>query len=133
MVMRLPWVKELPRSWTAAMRPTAVMIPVNIPLFSQGMGRPAAPGSENRGSEAVTSPDLGPQAQVRADAGAVQEFEFHRFVECGQRPDVHHAPPGTQQLGGQVDQELVHQALAHQRAVELVAGLDMHLVDLATA
>jgi hypothetical protein len=39
MVRRLPWSKELPRSWTAAMRPTPVMIPVNISSFSQGLDR----------------------------------------------------------------------------------------------
>ena len=33
MVRRLPWLKELPRSWTAVMRPTPVMIPVNILYF----------------------------------------------------------------------------------------------------
>jgi hypothetical protein len=43
MLSRLPWDEELPRSWTAAMRPTPVMIPVNIRGFSQN-ARPAFAG-----------------------------------------------------------------------------------------
>jgi hypothetical protein len=37
MLSRLPWSKELPRAWRAAMRPTPVMMPVNIRVFSQGL------------------------------------------------------------------------------------------------
>ena len=37
----------LPRSWTAAMRPTPVMIPVNIRLFSQSMAPSLAAGRAN--------------------------------------------------------------------------------------
>ena len=33
MVRRLPWDKELPSAWMAAMRPTPVMIPVNIGCY----------------------------------------------------------------------------------------------------
>jgi hypothetical protein len=40
MVRRLPWSEELPRLWMATMRPKPVMIPVNMPPFSQGIGRP---------------------------------------------------------------------------------------------
>jgi hypothetical protein len=35
MVRRLPWSEELPRLWTATMRPKPVIIPVNIAIFSQ--------------------------------------------------------------------------------------------------
>ena len=37
MVSRLPWSKELPRARRSAMRPTPVMMPVNIGVFSQGL------------------------------------------------------------------------------------------------
>jgi len=35
-VSRLPWCEVLPRLWMATMRPTPVMIPVNMQLFWQG-------------------------------------------------------------------------------------------------
>jgi hypothetical protein len=38
MVSRLPWSKELPRRWIATMRPTPVMIPVNMRYFRREMG-----------------------------------------------------------------------------------------------
>jgi hypothetical protein len=37
MVSRLPWSKELPRLWIATMRPTPVMIPVNMSYFRREM------------------------------------------------------------------------------------------------
>ena len=37
----------------------------------------------------------------------------------------------AQQPGCQIDQKLIDQARAHQRAVEFVAGFNMQLVDLA--
>jgi hypothetical protein len=37
MVSRLPWSKELPRLWIATMRPTPVMIPVNMQYFRREM------------------------------------------------------------------------------------------------
>jgi hypothetical protein len=36
-VSRLPWFNELPRLWTATMRPKPVMIPVNIEYFRREM------------------------------------------------------------------------------------------------
>ena len=38
MVRRLPWLGVSPWACTSVMRPTPEMIPVNIRLFSQGLG-----------------------------------------------------------------------------------------------
>ena len=48
------------------MRPTPVMIPVNIALFSQGLGRFCGPGAQFLVSERVATGDAGQNAQVRA-------------------------------------------------------------------
>ena len=65
MLRRLPWVEELPRAWTATMRPTPVMIPVNMQVFSQGLGRLDGPGAQFLDSECVVTGDAGQDAQVR--------------------------------------------------------------------
>jgi hypothetical protein len=65
MLRRLPWVEELPRACTATMRPTPVMIPVNMPLFSQGLGRLDRSGLQFPDSKGVATRDSGQDTQVR--------------------------------------------------------------------
>src|SRR6478736_1737542 len=80
MLRRLPWEEELPRSWTAAMRPTPVMIPVNICAFSQRCGgRPA------RRLKLVPAGDPGDDSQVGADRLEGPEFERHGLAQRRQR------------------------------------------------
>ena len=43
------------------------------------------------------------------------------------------APARADELGGEVDQEFIHQTGTDQRSVEFCAGLDVQLVDLARA
>src|ERR1700753_3676697 len=80
MLSRLPWEEELPRSWTAAMRPTPVMIPVNIGAFSQRSG--AAPDSARK---AVPAGHPGDDPQVGADRLEGAEFEGLHLGQRGQR------------------------------------------------
>ena len=63
------------------------------------------------------------------------EFQRHGLGQRGQRAArrLRHAQALAEQLGRQVDQQFVDQAFAHQRAIELEAGLDVQLVDLARA
>ena len=73
----------------------------------------------------------GAQAQVAPDRCRLDEFERYPLCQLGQRADRSQPHAGTEQLGRQIQQQLVDQALAQQAAVELVAGLDMQLVDAA--
>src|ERR1700757_2827986 len=129
MLSRLPWDEELPRSWTAAMRPTPVMIPVNIPPFSQRCG-----GGSGRTSKPVAPGDPGNDSQVGADGFEGGEFERQRVVELGERAAgmglAGDAQTVADELGGQIQKQLVDKAFAYQGTVELVAGFDMQFVYL---
>src|SRR6185369_2879291 len=116
MVRRLPCCKELPRSWTAAMRPTPVMIPVNMAVFSQEWkDRPFR-------LELVAAGNACDQPQVGTDFVAAKEFEPHDLRQVGQRAEVRHLTPLAHQFGSQIDEQFVDQPFADQRSIELVAG-----------
>ena len=70
-------------------------------------------------------------APIGADAVHRMKCELDRIAQRRERWQIGHPLARAQQLGGQVDQILVHQTFADEGAVELVAGFDMQLVDLA--
>ena len=77
----LPCVEELPRACTAAMRPTPVMIPVNMPPLCWTL-RSVAPGCHSRRATLVVIPDLLrlPRTTIRGDpwiAGVATPDSFH--------------------------------------------------------
>jgi molybdopterin/thiamine biosynthesis adenylyltransferase len=93
--------------------------------------RPERAGVEDRISPAQWSRD---QAQVGTDRGASRGCPAGWRLQAGERGQVEEALRGVaDQHRRQVDQQFVHAALAHQRAVELEAGLDVQLVDAALA
>ena len=109
------------------MRPTPVMMPVNMRAIVAAPRRP-----RRRRREGVTAGDAGEQAQVGADARRRRRMRSRaRCVEPLERPERGQAAAAPSSLRREVDQQLVDQAFAQQRAVELVAGLDVQLVDAA--
>src|SRR3989338_67021 len=118
MVSRLPWSKELPRLWIATMRPTPVMIPVNMALFSQRL-RPAMGRADKAGLKEVASPDSGHDTQIGPQAVGRAKLEVHRLRKLGNRTKTGHAAALAYQFRGQVDQKLIDQVFADQRPVEL--------------
>src|SRR5437867_12762753 len=73
----------------------------------------------------------GNDPQVFADQFDARKAQWDSFAQRLQRPERRHLSPLTKQLRRHVDQELVDQAFAHERAVELVASFDMQFVDAA--
>src|SRR2546426_10419294 len=115
MVRRLPWASP-PSGCASPMRPTPLMMPVNMPRLSQRLEVCAAVGA-------------GDQAQVFANAVDAHPFELQGVVQRCERAKGRHLAAGTEELGREVDEELVDQPFANEGAIELVAGLDVQLVD----
>jgi hypothetical protein len=86
MVSRLPWCEELPRLWMATMRPTPVMIPVNMTLFSQGFGgywrlTPITPGLK-----LIAPSHVSPYPQVITHHVSRYKLQFASFAQALQWP-----------------------------------------------
>ena len=61
----------------AAMRPTPVMIPVNISVFSQGMTPSTGATAKFRELETVSPWNPGPDSQIRANLGCFLKFQLN--------------------------------------------------------
>ena len=83
------------------------------------------------GLAACAFTENGRRANLVADALDAGPAQVDRILQPLQRAEGRQLAAGAQQARRHVDQELVDQALAHQRAVELVAGLDVQLGDTA--
>jgi hypothetical protein len=119
--------------WTAAMRPTPVMMPVNIRAYFRRFapGRPGRPPAERRreagalvrwlpqacrkSSRPCTAPRCAGR-HPRSTAGNASANAWSSVAGGRNWPARRPCPAA----GGQVEQELVHQAFAQERAVELV-------------
>lgn len=72
-----------------------------------------------------------PQANVIAHRRAVQKLEAQCGLEVWQQPQGGHATTVAQELGGQIDQQLVYEPRLQERAIEGGPGLNMEFIDSA--
>src|SRR6185369_895806 len=135
-VSALPNAGESPSGSTLTIRPTALTMPVNMRrLSSPPTARAVTDASPRRGRSRVVCQGrrAQQQAQVVADASDVDERETECVVEPRERRKRGEAATVAEQLRRDVDEQLVDETGGEQRCVELLAGLDVQLVDLAPA
>src|ERR1700754_378635 len=113
------------------MRPRTLMMPVNIARLSQAPNAAGVAGVSTSTPRSGDGP--GEDAQIAVDRRDAVEAQRGAFFEPLERPESGKVAPDAEQLRRDVDEELVDQAFAHERAVQLVPGLDMQFVDAALA